>query len=197
MKRLIFLILFAFSIDQVYAQIPTDKKAQFNELNKHLMLSLGSWSVSNFIGSGIGWGIAERTEWKSFHQMNVFWNAVNFGLALPGYFKANKGGGMESESDLQKEQLKTERLFLVNSGLDLVYMTSGALLINTPDKKSEYEGRNLGFGRSIILQGGFLLAFDATAYLLHRRNRIKNDYSKRTGLTCSPYGAGLRLTYNF
>lgn len=179
------------------SQTLTEKSQQFFNLNENLMLGLGSWSLTNFIGSGVGWAVSDNQQWKSFHQMNVFWNAVNLGLAVPGYIKARKSIAYEDDAVLLKEQIKTERLFLVNSGLDLLYITSGALLTNTADKKPEFEGRNAGFGKSIMLQGGFLLAFDATAYFIHRHHRIKGSKAGLSGMNFSPYGAGLKATWTF
>ena len=54
------------------------------------MLSLGSWASANIVGSGIGWARSYSEENKYFHQMNVMWNLVNLGLAIPGYIKAKK-----------------------------------------------------------------------------------------------------------
>jgi hypothetical protein len=160
------------------------------------MIGLGSWAVTNFIGSGIGWSQSESVSWKSFHQMNVFWNVVNAGLAIPGYIKARKQSDFLDEAVFKKEQIKTERLFLFNSGLDLVYVSSGAILMGTAHKKPETKERNLGFGQSIILQGSFLLAFDATAYFVHRHFRINGNSSKLNKLSIVPSGAGIIMSWH-
>ncbi len=67
---------------------------QFNkeriQTDKRLMIGLGSWATTNFVVSGIGWATVPSGEAHYFHQMNVLWNTVNIGLAVPGYLKAKK-----------------------------------------------------------------------------------------------------------
>lgn len=198
MKKITLLIFLSLTFSaKILCQTLNQKSQDFQRINQNLMLGLGSWSIGNIAGSGVGWAVSDNQQWKSFHQMNVFWNAVNLGLAIPGYVKARKHAAYKDENMFQKEQLKTERLFLVNSGLDLIYITSGVLLLNTPDKKTEYDGRNLGFGKSIILQGGFLLALDATAYFIHRHERLKGSKLGLGKLNFSTNGAGVRVLWNF
>lgn len=169
---------------------------KFKHTNETLMTCLGSWAATNFIASGIGWSQSQSVRWNSFHQMNVFWNVVNAGLAVPGFIKARKQTDFEDESVFKKEQLKTERLFLVNSGLDLIYISSGAFLMGTANKKPETQERNLGFGQGIILQGGFLLAFDATAYLVHRHLRIHGTSTKLSKFSITPSGTAIRMSWS-
>jgi hypothetical protein len=198
MKKLTFMIFLSLYFStKIVCQTFNQKSQDFQKANQNLMLGLGSWSVGNITGSAVGWAVSDNQQWKSFHQMNVFWNAVNLGLAIPGYVKARRPSAYKDENMFQKEQLKTERLFLVNSGLDLIYITSGVLLMNTPDKKTEYQGRNLGFGSSIVLQGGFLLAFDATAYFIHRHQRLKGRKLGVGTLNFSTSGIGVKATLNF
>ncbi len=198
MKKFTLLIFLSLTFSaKILCQTFNQKSQEFQRINQNLMLGLGSWAVGNIAGSGVGWAVSDNQQWKSFHQMNVFWNAVNLGLAIPGYVKARKHAAYNDENMFQKEQLKTERLFLVNSGLDLIYITSGALLMNTPDKKPEQAGRNLGFGNSIVLQGGFLLAFDVTAYFIHRHQRLKGSKSSVGTLNFSTNGSGVKVLWNF
>lgn len=196
MKNIVVCLFCFVGILPVNAQSLKQNSLQFKQNNENLMLCLGSWSVTNFIGSGIGWSQSESVRWKSFHQMNVFWNVVNAGLAVPGYIKAMKQTDFQDESVFKKEQLKTERLFLVNSGLDLIYISSGALLMGTAKKKPDTQERNLGFGQGIIVQGGFLLAFDATAYFVHRHFRIHGASPKFSKLSIAPAGTGIHLSWS-
>jgi hypothetical protein len=196
MKNIVVCLFCFVGILPVNAQSLKQNSPQFKQNNENLMLGLGSWAVTNFIGSGIGWNQSESVRWKSFHQMNVFWNVVNAGLAIPGYIKAKKQPVFQDEAVFKKEQLKTERLFLFNSGLDLIYITSGALLMGTAHKKPETQERNLGFGQGIIVQGGFLLAFDATAYFVHRHLRIHGTSTKLSKLSIAPAGTGIRMSWS-
>ena len=51
-------------------------------------------------------------------------------------------------------------------GLDVCYIIAGGLLKNRVEKLStQDQARNIGFGNSLMLQGGFLLVFDGVFVL--------------------------------
>ena len=135
-----------------------------------LMLTLGSWASANALTGAIGWTTAKNPEMKSFHQMNVMWNAVNLGLAIPGYLRARNAKAVMSLSATLNEQQKTERIFLLNTGLDVAYITAGFLLRSMALNQSSKTDQLNGFGKGLILQGSFLFAFDLTAFALHHRH---------------------------
>ncbi|MFM2039296.1 MAG: hypothetical protein RL432_2235 [Bacteroidota bacterium] len=141
-----------------------------SKLDKALMLTLGSWASANAVTGAIGWTTAKSPEMKSFHQMNVMWNAVNLGLAVPGYLKARNAKAVMSLSATLSEQQKTERIFLFNSGLDIAYITAGFLLRSMALNQQAKADQLNGFGKGLILQGSFLFAFDLTAFALHHRH---------------------------
>ena len=147
---------------------------QRHTMDKRLMLGLGSWASMNLVGSSIGWAVSEDQSNKAFHQMNVFWNAVNLGLSIPGYLKANKGKTKLSLAKTIEEQHKTETIFLINAGIDLAYISSGILLRNRQEQNMDKKNQFIGFGNSIILQGGFLLVFDWIAFGMHRNHARRN-----------------------
>jgi hypothetical protein len=169
---------------------------QFNEdrtlIDKRLMIGLGSWATANFISSGIGWATVSKGEAYYFHQMNVLWNTVNMGLAIPGYFKAKKGSTNLSLEETKKAQRKTENIFLVNTGLDAVYISSGFLLRGLAKKDFTRKDQYNGFGNGIILQGGFLLLFDLTAYAIHGHHANKSLYKTQKSIEMSPSGLGMK-----
>ena len=141
-----------------------------SKLDKALMLTLGSWASANAVTGAIGWTTAKNPEMKSFHQMNVMWNAVNLGLAVPGYLKARNAKAVTSLSATLSEQQKTERIFLFNSGLDIAYITAGFLLRSMALNQQAKADQLNGFGKGLILQGSFLFAFDLTAFAIHHRH---------------------------
>ena len=99
------LLIFIFIASQyVFAQIPTDFNKQRIDIDKKLMLTLGTWSTANIIASSIGWATAGNGEAKYFHQMNVAWSAINLGLALPGYFKAKNSNAQISLGNTFRKQ---------------------------------------------------------------------------------------------
>lgn len=148
--------------------------AKRNQIDKHLMVGLGSWATSNFVVSGIGWATVPKNDDYYFHQMNVLWNTVNIALAIPGYFKAKNDNRTLTLNETKKIQRKTENIFLINTGLDVVYITSGFLLRSSTNSNPTNKHRLNGFGSSLILQGGFLFLFDLTAYTIHKLHANKS-----------------------
>ena len=135
-----------------------------------LMLTLGSWASANAITGAIGWTTAKNPEVKAFHQMNLMWNTVNLGLAIPGYLKARQAKQLMSLSETLNAQQKTERIFLLNTGLDVAYITAGFLLRSMALNQQAKADQLNGFGKGLILQGSFLFAFDLTAFAIHHRH---------------------------
>ncbi|MFN5636117.1 MAG: DUF6992 family protein [Flavobacteriales bacterium] len=135
-----------------------------------LMLTLGSWASANAITGAIGWTTAKNPEVKAFHQMNLMWNTVNLGLAIPGYLKARQAKQLMSLSETLNAQQKTERIFLLNTGLDVAYITAGFLLRSMALNQQTKADQLNGFGKGLILQGSFLFAFDLTAFAIHHRH---------------------------
>ena len=151
---------------------------QFNhgrlEKNKQLMVTLGSWSAVNLVSGGLGSLSLDATS-QHFHQMNALWNTVNFSLAASGLIRYRKDKStIFSLSETISEQHKTEKIFLVNSAIDISYIGAGAFL----NYQSGLGGANAsiqkGFGNSLIVQGAFLLIFDVAAFYIHKKNRLKN-----------------------
>lgn len=175
MRKFTTILLFTLSL--LHATSGSCQLQQFNEqrcnIDKKLMLSLGSWASANIIGSGIGWATTDNDEHKYFHQMNVFWNAINIGLAIPGYIKARNGKSQLSLFKTLEEQRIIEGVHLVNAGLDLAYISSGILLRSKQAKNSNEENQFRGYGNSIIIQGGFLLVYDWIGYMMHRKHARK------------------------
>ena len=163
------------------------------QTDQRLMIGLGSWASINIIGSGIGWATAPNDEMKNFHQMNVMWNAVNLGLAIPGYIKARKGSTALSFAETIEEQRKTETIFLINGGLDLAYISGGLILLSesksNPSKASLFKG----YGNSLLIQGGFLLVFDWVAYSIHRSRAKKKLSPLMQKIVLSDSGIGVKL----
>ena len=179
--------IFNCSFGQQYVPFNTTRV----EVDKKLMLGLGTWATTNFIASGIGWSQAKTTESQYFHQMNVMWNLVNIGLAIPGYVKASKARTDLTYGQTLQQQKKTEKIFLINTCLDVAYVSSGLLLLHKSKETSPVDQRQSGYGKSILLQGGFLFLFDLTAYLTHKTHRKQLINSSIGSIGMSPTGIGL------
>lgn len=138
-----------------------------NHIKNTGMQVLGGWAAVNIVTGGIGWASA-RGATKYFHQMNAIWNVANLGVALLGYTATitDKNHVYTPQESLE-EQRKLEKLFLVNGALDFVYIGTGLYLKNRGDINNSDQNR--GYGSAIILQGAFLLLFDATMYVSERK----------------------------
>lgn len=190
MKTLLFfLLLISFSC---FSQELEEYNRERAALDKNLMIGLGSWATGNLILGGIGWATADDQEWESFHQMNVMWNAVNLGLAIPGYLKAKKSENGISFAESIHAQHKTEKIFLINSGLDVGYISAGLLLRSEAKTNVEKRDQFNGFGNGLLLQGGFLLVFDLTAYFVHQRHARKGLSKLMNSVQLSSQGIGLQ-----
>jgi len=97
--------------------------------------------------------------------------------------------------ELYDKHLRTERLYLINGGLDIVYMGAGLLMKHYSKKNVNRPDLLRGYGISIILQGGFLFIFDGVMYLIqrtHRTNFLENIY-----IGLDPGGVNFGLVLKF
>ena len=140
------------------------------------MTILGSWSIANMTVSPLFRNQlmeagGPKSSMEYFHEMNFNWNLVNAGIAGLGYVGIQKRKKQYwSLSTLEKERNKLRKTLAINMGLDACYILAGALLRNRAGKmSSENQARNIGFGNSLILQGGFLLVFDGV--FVYRMNQ--------------------------
>jgi len=139
------------------------------------MLVLGSWAVGNI---ALGAGLAGRHEGSEryFHIMNAGWNAVNLGIAAFGYWSAAKADPASfGLAETLAENRRIQNLLLFNAGLDVGYVMGGLYLMERSRRGGDHADRLKGFGKSIILQGAFLFAFDLTAYFLQAAENKKLD----------------------
>lgn len=197
MKKIILSLIFGVILsNQMVGQ--SDSLLHYNQnrcsIDKKLMLGLVSWATTNLVVSGIGWNQAKSTESTYFHQMNVMWNLVNIGLAIPGYIKASKDNTKLTYNETLLQQRKTEKIFLINTCLDVAYVSSGFLLLKKSKEIGTQQQRLNGYGKSLLLQGGFLFLFDLTAHLTHKTHGKQLVNSSLGSIGMSPTGIG--LTWN-
>ena len=132
---------------------------------------LAAWVLLNLIGSGSRLAHADRRQEDFyFHGMNVLWGLVNAGLAAWGILRLHfhPPAGLDA-AELLSGQHFYEMVFGINAGLDVLYVLTGSYL----RRRAAWPGqarpeRLLGYGRSLWVQGGFLLLLDAGMWaLLH------------------------------
>ena len=197
---LISVFLYFLSFNNVYSQSNQIDLPQINKkrllLQKNSMYVLGGWSVVNFAYSGavLSAGV-NNGENKYFHQFNIYWNTVNFVLAGSSLFFAKKSTDLNYTQTL-KAYHSTESLFLLNTGIDVGYIAAGLYLRERGKTATDIKStdRFLGYGKSLILQGGFLFVFDLTAYALNKR-QSKVLYDIPVSLSFAPNQ--MRVTYTF
>lgn len=165
-KVILVFLFFLISAEILAQEIPALK--EFNQVrlnhNQKGMMILGTWAIGNMVWGGIG---ASQTtgETKAFHQMNLYWNSVNLLIAGLGYWQATKEvPGTDFWATMESQQ-SIEKILLVNAALDVAYM-SGGLYLKERGLRTD-NSQLIGFGKSIILQGAFLMAFDGIMYGFH------------------------------
>lgn len=155
--------------DKLYAEF-YQKSMRMNNTGMYV---LGSWAVANLIIGGIGWN-QNTGDTKYFHQMNFFWNTVNLSIAGFALYNILSVGFEDLTNEMMvHEHYKTEKLYLINGGLDLIYIGTGFLLKNLSPKKEKNKHLLKGYGNSILLQGSFLLVFDAIMWGIQRNHRLQ------------------------
>lgn len=166
-KSLLLTALMCLVTFQVMGQ--TDDLLQFNterlQVNKVGMMVLGSWAVGNI---GINAFLTRNASGSDahFYRMNMYWNVVNLALAIPGL----RHSLITDPASLDLAQSVSEyhrmgKILLINAGLDVAYISGGFLLKEMSKNRDKRKDLLNGYGRSLILQGGFLLVFDALLYI--------------------------------
>ena len=123
--------------------------------------------------------------------MNAYFNIINLAIAGYGIYEVRKQMNKKL-SLLQnlRQQQKIESLLLLNSGLDLSYITTGLYLRERGTNKLNEQTK--GYGGSLILQGSFLLVFDLIQYIEHRQNgQLLNKYLGNLQFASTANGVGL------
>jgi hypothetical protein len=130
------------------------------DYNQQGMLILGTWAVVNLI-LGVVASFRTHGQTQAFHQMNAYWNVVNLGIAAYGFWQASQVAVLNFWEVLVEQQ-QIEKVLLANSALDFGYIALGLYLIERGRRLEK--DKWVGFGKSILLQGTFLLLFDAILY---------------------------------
>jgi hypothetical protein len=165
--------LVAFSGTALFAQDLTlrEYNTRRDEVTRAAMTVLASWSAVN-MGAGTALSFtAQDPQTVAFHQMNAGWNIVNAALAVPSLLAAQARLSSPPTLTLGESLLAQNRLediLLFNAGIDFAYIAAGFYLTERARRGEPSADMYAGFGRSLMLQGGFLLAFDLVVYALQR-----------------------------
>jgi hypothetical protein len=158
----VILLLLTLSLPALAQEVPAleDFNGTRLEYNRQGMWILGSWALLNLLVGTIR-GMQTRGQVQAFHRMNAYWNLVNLGIAGFGYWQASQVAVLNFWEVLVAQQ-EIEKILLANAALDFGYIALGLYLIER-GRRMEKE-KWIGFGKSILLQGAFLLLFDAILY---------------------------------
>ena len=97
---------------------------------------------------------------KSYNttDLNARYEFGDPGIVGLGHFLVHKDSKKPWDiNGLLAKKKKTQTSLLINMGLDVAYIVSGLIIKNSKSNTSQ----NQGFGNSIMLQGGYLLLYDA------------------------------------
>jgi hypothetical protein len=156
-------------------------------LDQRGMRVLGAWAVGNVGVSGARYFTTSGSE-KYFHQMNVGWGVINAALAGASLLSARRPGAPSDQAHITRLQLRTEQVYLFNTGLDVAYVVGGFYLKERartrPTERQQQQLR--GYGQSVLLQGGFLLVFDGLMYAAHHGHANRRLYPMLSSLRWGP-----------
>ena len=155
-------------------------------IHRRSMLVLGGWSLASIAAGSVGWASASDVRARTFWEGTALWSTVNLGLAVIGLFMSRNDDPASLDLKAFLDQGDTyEKLFLFNGGLDVAYLVAAGLLIEHGGRTGET--RWVGYGNALLVQAGFLLAFDLTLFFLHR----SVDRAIFDRLSVTPGGVGL------
>ena len=133
--------------DQIYHQ-------RISQQQSAMAVLLGWGLVNVAAGAAIA---ASSPGYRDFGYMTAGWGLVNAGIAA---FSLYSGPPFDPASVTISEYLRDEQLFnrilAINSGLNVAYIGVGASMARWGSSS-----RIRQFGSAIIIQGAFLMAFDA------------------------------------
>ncbi|WP_010664657.1 DUF6992 family protein [Marinilabilia salmonicolor] len=190
---LAFIMIFAMDAD---AQVSSDEFYPRHVQTQNAgMYVLGSWAVANIAIGAHGWN-RFNGEKKYFHQMNLFWNTVNLGIAgFALYNNMRTDPLMFGVEEALGEARKIEKILLINSGLDVAYIGTGFLLRHLSSNSDKRKDLLKGYGNSLILQGSFLLVFDLILYGVLHSSRM--DFMEGISFSMGESYWGVSWCYRF
>ncbi|OEJ99677.1 DUF6992 family protein [Roseivirga misakiensis] len=189
------LVISIFTLFTFDAVAQTSELTEFNQerlhVNKIGMMVLGGWALGNMATNGVLLRNPSSNEQAHFYRMNIFWNVVNLALAVPGFrHSIITDPSSLSLAETTAEFHQMSKIVLMNAALDVAYITGGYLMREMAKTRPNKQDILRGYGKSLILQGGFLLAFDAVLFLA-LQSKSKGLTSLLDKVTITPESVGL------
>jgi hypothetical protein len=129
----------------------------FLQYQARMMKQLLFWAALSF-SAGLPMMLATREWVRSFGGMTVAWAVINALIALIALRGVRRKARQHADAPTQQGWLRQlVRLLWLNVALDVVYIAVGmGLTLWEPTNRMLH-----GFGWAVMVQGGFLLGFDA------------------------------------
>ena len=157
-----------------WSQDSLNLKKNFYKQQQNSLLLLSGWSATNLVASPIFCKNIYSAESKPdyFHQMNFNWNLINAGICGVSHFLVHRDSRKPwNLNDISNRKSKAEKSITFNMGLDILYVITGFVLNQTANESKGNLNINKGYGNSLMIQGGYLLLYDAI--FLRRLKKIK------------------------
>lgn len=144
--------------------------AEFNlqrlEVQEVGMWVLSIWAVSNILVNAFLVKGASGSR-SHFLQMNIYWNIVNLILGAVGLRYALTADPASFDLATSVSEFhQMGKVLMVNAGLDVAYITGGFLMKEMAKSREKKHDVLLGYGKSLIFQGAFLLVFDIILFAI-------------------------------
>ena len=172
-KITIIAITLFFSLS-AWSQDSLNIKKNFYKQQQNSLLLLSGWSATNLVASPVFCKNLYSAESQSdyFHQMNFNWNLINAGICGLSHFLVHRDSKKPwNINDISNRKSKAEKSITFNMGLDILYVITGFVLNQTANESKGNLNINKGYGNSLMIQGGYLLLYDAI--FLRRLKKIK------------------------
>ena len=142
----------------------------FRNLLRRHQLVFGLWCVLSMLLGLVALKVATNTWWY-MGLMTLSWALVNtlvlWWLILHTCEARFLQKGEKGRRDIQRH---VERMFLLNTLLDVGYVLVGLLLLKKGRTMPALAELWNGFGLAVVIQGSFLCLQDSVFLLLHRAN---------------------------
>jgi hypothetical protein len=128
---------------------------EFVRDQRNHMTVLGAFALGS-MAAGVPMLTSSHAEIRAAGVQNLAWGAIDGVIALVAIVATNNTANESaSAAHWADERATSRRIFAINAGLDVLYVTAGALLLALGKTETLR-----GTGGGILAQGGFLFAFD-------------------------------------
>ncbi|MBL0048253.1 MAG: hypothetical protein IPP32_09195 [Bacteroidetes bacterium] len=191
------LALCLLSLGNIANSQTVDELNEFNKerinISKKGMTVLAAWSLANVAAGAYGFSTTHAEVDKNFHKMNMMWGGINLVLAATGYLGAVNDKKSYDLKKSFKQQQSIEKTFLANAALDAAYITAGLYLTERAKNQESKSAVYKGYGQSIMLQGAFLMCFDAVMFAVENNHGNKKLYRFLDKVNLSSNGIGVKF----